>query len=127
MSYRLKMTEEADYLYVLATGTRTLDTIMAMAVEVLAACDDRGYSRVLLDVQEMTGKLKPFDAYELGTKDLKKLRRPGQMRLSVVDLADNHSRFRFLETVLHNQGFNISIFSNADKAMRWLCEDEISD
>jgi len=122
MQYQLNMKKEPGYLYVQVTGIRTPETVMAMGKEVIAECDARKYSRALVNVQGMKGGLKTFDAYKLGTEDLKQLRRPGRIKVSIVDLEENQNRFRFLETVVHNQGFNLSIFSNVDEAITWLCE-----
>ena len=76
----------------------------------------------MVDVKEMTGQLKVFDVYDLGTGAFKGLRRPGRLKVSVVDLEDNRDRFGFFETVVQNQGFNLRFFSDADEAVRWLLE-----
>jgi len=122
MSYRLDIRKEPQYLSVQVSGIRTPETILSVAKEIIAICDDSGHNRVLIDVQEMTGQLKTFDVYDLGTGALKGLRRPGRLKVSVVDLEDNRGRFGFFETVVQNQGFNLRFFSDADEALRWLLE-----
>jgi hypothetical protein len=124
MSYQLKLKKEPAYLFVQVTGIRTLETVLAAGKEVILACDEQGYNRVLVDVQEMTGELTTFEVYDLGTGDLKEFRRPGQLKMAILDLEENRSRFRFFETVFHNRGYNLRIFSNMDEAIKWLREGE---
>jgi hypothetical protein len=122
MPYELNIKNESDYLYVEVTGNRTLDTIIDMAKDILQACDKQGYGKTLIDVRGMTGKLKTIDAYELGTKDLQKFRRTGQLKASIIDVDENRERFLFLESVCINVGYYLRIFSDTDEAIRWLCE-----
>lgn len=122
MSYELNMKYETDFLYAQATGIRTPQTVIAIARDLVAACDEHGYDRALVDVQGMNGTLATTDAYSLGTKYLKEFRRPGRLKVSILDAESNQYRFRFLETVARNQGFNLRIFSNIDEAMGWLRE-----
>jgi len=95
-----------------------------MAKECLDACDAHGCKKLLIDVQRMTGALSAFDAFDLGTKDLGKLRRGRQLKAAIVDLEENRHRFTFLETVLHNRGMNVRFFSGTAEAERWLGDTE---
>jgi hypothetical protein len=122
MSYNITTKKESNYLSVQVSGIRTPETILEVAKDIVAACDDYGYNRVLVHVQKMTGHLKTVDVYDLGTGALKGLRRPGRLKMSVVDLEKNRGRFGFFETVVQNQGFNLKFFSDADQAVRWLFE-----
>jgi hypothetical protein len=124
MSYELDIRLEPDHLHVQATGIRSISNIVAMARDCLEACDKHGCKKLLIDVQRMTGALSAFDAFDLGTRDLGKLRRGRQLKAAVVDLEENRTRFAFLETVLHNRGMNVRFFSSAADAERWLGEVE---
>ena len=122
MPYELNIRKKPDYLYVEVTGNRTLETIIAMAKDVLDACDEQGCSKTLIDVRRMTGKLKTINAYDLGTKDLQKFRRTGHMKASIIDVDENRERFFFLESVCVSVGYYLRIFSDVDEAIKWLCD-----
>ena len=85
MSYELSVKKETNYLYVQVTGVRTLETVMAMAAEVLSLCVEHRYSRVLLDIQEMIGALDAVDAYEFGGDYLPNLVPTGEIKVAVID------------------------------------------
>lgn len=123
MSYELIIKKEPDYLHVQVIGIRTLATVIDMARDVVAACDEHGYRKALVDVREMIGRLEFHESYQIGTKDLQKLRRAGRKtQVSIIDREENRPRFEFLETVARNRLFNIRIFSNDDEAVNWLLE-----
>ena len=124
MSYELDVRREPDYLHVRATGIRSISNIVGMAKDCLEAYDSHGCQKLLIDVQRMTGALSAFDAFDLGSKDLRKLRRGRQLKAAVVDLEENRDRFAFLETVLHNRGINVRFFSSTADAGRWLADIE---
>ncbi len=126
MSYELSYRHEPDYLHIQATGVRTIESIVSMAKDLLAVRDEHGYSKVLLDVRGMVGGLGTIAAYKLGSDDIQEFRRPGQLKLSIIDLKENRERFDFFENVAVNAGLNLRIFADVDKAMAWLGVTESS-
>jgi hypothetical protein len=120
MSYELSFRHDPNYLYVKAKGIRTAENLIAMSKDILAVRDKHGYNKALIDVREMTGGLGIVDAYKLGTKDFQEYRRPGQLKVSIVDLEHNRERFQFIENVAVNMGLNLRIFSEVDEALTWL-------
>ncbi len=121
MSYELNFKHESDYLCVQATGIRTTESFVAMAMDVLTTGEKYEYNKVLLDLRGMTGRLGTFDIYKLGTENLKELWRTiGHPKVSVIDLETNRERFEFMENVAVNQNINLRIFTDVDKAMAWL-------
>jgi len=121
MPYELSFKHEPDYLYVQATGKRTIENIIALVRDSFTVADKHGYSKVLLDIRGMAGGLKPFETFNLGSKDMAKLWRGlGLPKVSVIDLEINRERFKFMETVLVNAGLNFRFFTDADEAMEWL-------
>ncbi len=124
MSYELRFKHNPDYLSIHASGIRTLENIIGITLDYIAERDKHGYRKVLLDVREMTGKLSTIDAYNLGTEELEKFRRTGEVKVSIIDLEDNRERFQFMENVATNMGLNLRIFSDVDKALKWLGVDE---
>ena len=124
MPYELDIRNEPDYLYVRATGVRSIETILAIASDCVAACEKYRYEKILVDVQAMTGTLAVLDSYNLGTKGLGELGPRQWVQAAVLDLEENRTRFEFLENVIVNSGFNIRIFSEAGDAERWLGESK---
>jgi len=122
MSHNLDIREEQGYLHVRATGTRTLETVAEMAVEILKACIDRKIASVLVDVSDLEGRLSTIEAYEIPTSVFPKLRGLGLKRAAVVDRAEFQDDRPFFETVARNQGFNLYIFTDVDKAVAMLRE-----
>ena len=120
MSYELSFRHDPNYLYVKAKGIRTAENLIAMSKDILAVRDKHGYNKALIDVRQMSGGLGIVDVYKLGTKDFQEFRRPGQLKVSIVDSEDNRERFQFMENVAVNMGLNLRIFSDADEAMTWL-------
>ena len=120
MDYKLKYRKKTDYLHVEASGTRTPETLLSAAKDVVVACEKHGYNKVLADAQKMTGTLGTANRFYLVEDGFKKLRGPKRLKISIVDIEDNRSRFEFFETVARNRGFNLRIFANADKAILWL-------
>ena len=121
MSYELSYKHESDYLHIQATGIRTVENFIAISMDLLTEADKHGYSKVLLDMRLTTGGLKPFDAYNLGSKDLAELWRTiGHPKVAVIDLEANRERFEFMENVAVNVGVNLRMFTDVDEAMEWL-------
>lgn len=120
MSHKLNFRFKPGYLYVKATGDRSIDTLVSLAGDYIKVCEQKGYKKILVDVRCMTGKLSTIDAYYLGREARKRLGvvHPG-LKSAVVDLEENQERLHFLENVLVNSGFNIRFFSNVADAERW--------
>lgn len=125
MSYKVNIRYEPDYLYVQASGVRSIENLIPMVREYIEANDEHGYKKLLLDVRGMTGQLSSFQSYDL-CKEL-----PGKVegfrpnkKTAVVDSEENRERFRFVEDVLINMGFNFRFFTNTADAERWLCESK---
>lgn len=124
MSYELSFNEEPDFLSVNVTGTRTHKAAVALAWDVLSACKERTASKVLVDLQQMTGQLDRVDAYDLAAVEFPKIQKTGVLtKMAVVDLEDSMERLKFFETVAVNRGVNMKIFSSVEKAAAWLAKE----
>ena len=124
MSYELDIRLEPDYLYVQVTGIRTVEDLLAIAKDCKAACDENGYKKLLINVQGMTGRLSTVESFTLGREEIGKLEGRGLYTTAIVDLEENRDRFKFLEDVLRNSGFNFRFFSNEADARMWLVGSE---
>jgi hypothetical protein len=123
MSHDLTIEEKGDVLCVTATGTRSMETVLAISKDILAACAEKGVKKVLIDVRKLEGRLHPMDAYKITAEHFPKMRDLSVItQNAIVDLEGFEHSYRFFENVAVNRGFNLRIFSGPDQAMAWLKE-----
>jgi hypothetical protein len=127
MSYVLNITKQADLLYIKATGTRTLESVLGIAKECVAACKQNERTRFLLDMQPLTGQLSGIDTYDFVTKSVPPFGRGLGLKAAILDLQSNRHRLEFLENLAFNTGINLRVFTNVSRAVEWLREGETSD
>lgn len=121
MPYDLTIEKKGDFLWVTATGTRSLETVLAMSKDIFAACAKNKVSKVLIDVRPLEGRLKTMEAYEVSDQHFPKIQdRRVITRAALVDLGEFDHSYRFFENVAVNRGFILRIFSDPDKAVDWL-------
>lgn len=121
MAYQIDLEEHPGYLHAKASGEHTAPNVGRLLQDAYAACVQRGYTAVLLEVNFVGESLEFSSIYEViaqrsmvGTK-LK--------RVAYVDASTrNPDRMRFAETVAINRGVNVRLFRNLDDAKRWLLE-----
>ena len=123
MSYQITMKKKGDILHALIKDTRTRQTVLAAAEEILQACTEKKCPKLLVDVREMEGRLSIIDAYQLAATDFTQFRGKGIKQMAIVDWPMSGGRRWFLETVMQNRGYHIQMFEDADEAMGWLQEN----
>ena len=128
MSYDLTIDRRGDVLCATATGTRSIETVLAITEEVRAACLEHGVKKVLTDVRGLQGQLSASDTFQLPDQHFRKMRSgtPAITRGAVVDTELSRDRHGFFENVCVNRGFNVRVFSDPVEAMTWL-EDDLVD
>ena len=121
MSYKLTIEKKEDILWVTATGTRTVQTILAMSKDILAACIEKKVKKVLIDVRAMEGHLSVLEAFDISDIHFPKMRNPNEItHNAIVDLKEYKESYRFFETVAINRGFRLRIFLEPGLAKDWL-------
>jgi hypothetical protein len=121
MSYEVTINKEENFLHVQAAGERTLDNILAITHEIMAAYARHGIPKVLVDVREIEGALSTMEGFELPTEHFQKIRDQRILqKAAIVDRKENEERFRFFQTVAENRGFNLRVFTDVDEATSWL-------
>ena len=121
MGYDLKIKVDGDILRVIATGTRSFETVLAISQDVLAICVEKKLKKVLVDVLALEGRLRTIDAYEISGKHFPKMPYRGVIaKCAVVDLKEFEKTYRFFENVAVNRGLLFRIFSDTDQAIAWL-------
>ena len=121
MSYKLTIEKKGDILWVTATGARSMESVLAMSKDIMAACVENGVVKVLTDVRALEGRLSTMDSYEIPDKHFSKMRDPNVITQSaIVDLKEFEESYKFFENVAANRGYTLRIFSNPDEAAEWL-------
>ena len=95
-----------------------LGTLQDLAQDIFKEIERHGCNRILNDIQQARLTKGPFETYNM----------PGLARHVGVGLSckrallvsDVSTDFHFLETVFLNQGHNVKLFTDSDKAPHWL-------
>ncbi len=121
LPYRLTIENKSDVLWACAEGVQSLETTLAMARDILAACVEHKVSKVLIDVRSLKGKLGTLDSYDIVHRYIPKMNEPEVItECAVVDLKEHEETYKFFEDVAVNQGFKVRIFPETGPALQWL-------
>jgi hypothetical protein len=120
MEYQLHLEKRNEYLYARPVGIRTRESVSVMATEILEACVEDRYARVMVDVRELKGRLGTLDSFTIVTEEFPKLLGKGLRRAAIVDRQISRTRGWFFETVARNRGFNLRMFTDLNAAHEWL-------
>lgn len=108
-------------MWVTATGTRSLEAVLAMSKDILAAMVESGVKKALVDVRALEGRLGTIDSYELVDQEFQKLRDPVVITCcAIVDRKEFENGYRFFENVAVNRGYALRIFPDPEEALLWL-------
>ena len=123
MSYILKLEEKTTYLHATVTGENTKENVMRYLFEVMGACLQHDYKKVLI-IENLAGPgLGVFNMFEITGEVSTEAVRAG-LQIAYVDVNIEHdmNALRFSETAARNRGINVRIFSDVREAERWLTE-----
>ncbi len=121
MSYSLTLERKDNVLWAAATGTRSLETVLAISSEILAACVEKKVKRVLIDVRGLEGRLAKKDAYDIPDKHFPEIRdRSVITHAAIIDLKEFEDSYVFFENVAVSRGFRLRIFPEPEEAIEWL-------
>lgn len=125
MTYKLAFAQRDDVLCVTAEGMRSLEAVIDIAKDVMAALIERRVTKVLIDVRALAGRLSTLDSYDLVDKRFAQWRdRSVVTRCGIVDLKDFEYSYRFFEDTARNRGFALRIFADPDEALEWLRQEK---
>jgi hypothetical protein len=121
MSYKLKLDPKENVLWVTASGTRSIKTVLAIINEIFSACTEYNLSIVLVDVRELDGRLSTINTFTLATRHFPILRELRVVKkAAIVDLMEFEHNYRFFETLTRKRGYRLRLFSDCDAAADWL-------
>ncbi len=119
-SYQLTIEEQPSYLYAKVSGTNSPENAVRFLEETYAACIERGYSAVLLEMNLSGPSLNLGSIFEVivqRSTDGAKLRKIAYVDASTSD----PEKARFAEMVAKNRGVNVRLFQSLSDAKRWIC------
>ena len=119
--YDLKIKNEGSYLFVIASGKRTLESVQSISSTIKEECNAKNVNRVLVDVRKLEGRLGVLDAISLVVGHFTNIR---DLRIiskaAILDSELSVERHHFLENLAVNRGFLIRMFDDEGKAKEWL-------
>ncbi len=121
MSYDLRIEKKDDVLWGTVTGTRSIETVLAVTMDIFAVCAEKKVNKVLIDVRGLEGRLRTMEAHAIPDQHFPKMQnRHVITHAALIDLREFEHSYRFFETVAVNRGFMLRIFSDPDEAVAWL-------
>lgn len=118
----LQIEEKNNYLYACASGERSRENVIAMTIEVFNTALEKKFSRIIIDVRELSGYFGLMDIFILVKEVMANLRGKGIDQVAVIDVHQTNRNDWFLEPVAHSYGLNIRVFTELDSAIQWLGE-----
>lgn len=120
MDWEISFDEKENILFVKTHGIMNMATNKTMIEECLDMIKKKNCRRCLVDNSEITSQ-------NIGTLDIHSIPKlftdlgfPRELRIAEVALKKYAEDFGFLETVCHNNGYQVSVFYNVESALQWL-------
>ena len=120
--YRLSLEERPSHLYAKVVGDRTPENARRFLEEAYAACVERGYSRLLLDMQLTGPSLEEAHISEVISSRAPQgaeLLKIAYVESPAADLSTTY----FAESQAIDRGVNVRVFRDVQAAARWLKEN----
>ena len=119
--FKLTIEKQKDILHVKVEGQRTYQSLVKITEQIVEACRQNNTFRALVDVRAMGGKLTIWESFKLVTSCFARLRDWRVLKqAAIVDREDARPRYKFMETVADNRGYNLRFFEDTDEAQSWL-------
>jgi len=116
MEWRIETDVQPDHLVIRILGrtcARAAEEIIAGVFREIASHD---HSNLLIDIRGAEGRLGILETFGL-VSTYPPMR---ELRVAIVDRAENSSWYEFYETVTVNRGYHNKVFTDIDKAIEWL-------
>jgi hypothetical protein len=122
MEWKIIIHDEDRYVEVVTSGPSDKDSSLNMAKAISNTMRSHLITRVLIDHRNIQNLLSnTIDIYER-PKVLQLIGAILKIKIAEIIKPEHSEHFRFLETVCLNQGYQISIFYEKDKALTWLLD-----
>lgn len=120
MSYSVKVSETGDYINVDVNGDIEGEIALQFASESYKLGEETGITNIFVDLRNSRNIQLIGDKYHFVIQKLSNVPEinKGAKVTFLVD-SEDHSH-DFIETVMHNNGFNVSLFRDINKALKHL-------
>lgn len=126
MSFNLEMEKIGHYLSVTAHGTRTRETLISLAHEVMDACAKHSVDTALVDISRLEGRISISDSYSIASKNIPEMHKLGVIKKVVlVDAERRGERIQFFGRIARSLGINIQVFLDIDEAKKSMAVEKI--
>ena len=120
MGYKLNVIPKNNYINITASGTQTMENNIKLAADSVEACKKYKLSRVLIDIQGLSGQPGTLADYELAKLLTAWETAKTVTRAALVEKESDLPAGRFFETTARNRGINLAVFSDPEKAEKWI-------
>ena len=119
--FKLLIEKQNGVLHVKVEGQRNYKSLVKITEQIVEAYRQNNTFRALVDVRAMGGKLTIWESFKLVTSCFARLRDWRVLKqAAIVDRADAQPRYKFMETVADNRGYNLRFFEDDAEALSWL-------
>ena len=116
----LRIIRRKDYIVFDFTGEFSQEAGKQCIDEMVEACSQSKISRALLDCRNMGGEIQILDSFMVAKYGVKMI---GSIsKFALVGREDQMFPDNFVENVAVNRGVNLKIFTDIEKAIKWLKE-----
>ena len=122
MASTLKVQTHPESLYIQAYGEASFSTYLEIAKEVVQECQGHQIRKMVLNVQEMTGKIGIGETYYL-VKQLCDILIGQIARMATIHRKDHQDLKEFFEMTALNRGIPVKTFFESHDAFAWVTKN----
>ena len=122
MSCTINASENGKYIIQKVIGTYNRKLALKNDIEAHALGKKLGINRYLVDVVECINTESSAEKYKFAYEDMKTESIDRSARVAILTHPDDHSH-DFIETVIRNAGFDVTLFRDRKLAIKHLCDD----
>jgi hypothetical protein len=120
MKVEIKIVKARDFLKTKASGELNLKETKKLLAQIAELHEKSDFHEILVDVRQTTAGLNLSDIYELVT-ELSKYREAFRKKVAILLGPNNDvNKARFLEMCAQNRGYQVNIFTDFERAVKWL-------
>jgi hypothetical protein len=119
MSYSIEISENENYILILAKSDITVEMARQWTSELVELSNKSGITNYLFDARKRKNISNVTENYNFSYKDVGLLNYDKTHRSAMLVDPDDHSH-DFVETTMINAGYNAKIFHDESEAIKWL-------
>ena len=120
MNYKIYPSENGKYIVLKAVGEITRERAMRNNIEAHKMGKKMGIKRYLVDMEEAQNVDSISDQYEFANRDIPLSPEIDKTAIVAVLVSKNDHSHDFIETVSVNAGLNVKLFTDRNKALKFI-------